>query len=368
MSSPVAAKAYDVLKNGGERVGSLRLVQIASNLKAGGHFDAVTGEIDKMKEVIKEEEKADINQKDWCKEEKHKNEQEAGRFEYKVEKTDAVIGRLKVKLEELEGMLQETVLGILNTKNDIKKMEESRIEEHNAYESAKTDDEGAVKLLGMAIGALGSFAKNNPAAAALLQQPTFEVSPDQAPDASFSSANKRSGQSGGIVSIMTMLKEDLEDEITNGVKNEIENQAYFEKSHKGAHELLKELKAKKLNLEGAIADTNSEIDENNEKKEDLDGMMQADLDYIQSIRPDCDFLLENFEKRREKRRAEMQSLINAKGILEGTETGTPMEGTAAAGAMDEEGAAEAAPAEEAEPGASLAQISENRMRFSHFMQ
>merc|ERR1719324_183390 len=148
MSSPVAAKAYDVLKNGGERVGSLRLVQIASNLKAGGHFDAVTGEIDKMKEVIKEEEKADINQKDWCKEEKHKNEQEAGRFEYKVEKTDAVIGRLKVKLEELEGMLQETVLGILNTKKDIKIMEESRIEEHNAHEQAKTDDEGAVKLLG----------------------------------------------------------------------------------------------------------------------------------------------------------------------------------------------------------------------------
>merc|ERR1719324_2117552 len=141
MSSPVAAKAYDVLKNGGDRVGSLRLVQIASNLKAGGHFDAVTGEIDKMKEVIKEEEKADINQKDWCKEEKHKNEQEASRFEYKIEKTDGHIGRLKVKVEELESMLTETINGIISTKEDIKKMEESRIAEHNAYESAKTDDE-----------------------------------------------------------------------------------------------------------------------------------------------------------------------------------------------------------------------------------
>merc|ERR1719321_2283053 len=197
-----------------------------------------------MKEVIKEEEKADIDQKDWCKEEKHKNEQEASRFEYKIEKTDGHIGRLRVKVEELEAMLTETINGILNTKKDIKKMEESRIAEHNAYEQAKSDDEGAVKLLGMAIGALGSFAKNNPAAAALLQQPTFEVSPDQAPDASFSSANKRSGASGGIVSIMTMLKEDLEDEITNGVKAEMENQMYFEKSHKGAHELLKELKEK----------------------------------------------------------------------------------------------------------------------------
>merc|ERR1719428_861512 len=237
------------------------------------------------------------------------------------------IGRLQVKLEELESMLTGTINDIVSTKNDIKKMEDTRIAEHNEYEQAKSDDEGAVKLLGMAIDALGSFAKNNPAAAALLQAhmdgPDFAVSPDQAPDATFSSASKRSGQSGGIVSIMTMLKEDLEDEISNGVKNEMENQMYFEKSHKSAHALLKELKEKKVNLEGAIADTNGEIDEANEKREDLSGMMQDEHDYLQSIRPDCEWLLENFEARRKKRQEEMQSLIDAKGILEGTEVGTP---------------------------------------------
>jgi len=372
-NSPRGTKAIETLKKGANRSGSLRLTQLAANLQSRvtGHFDAVTGEIDKMKEVIKEEEKADIAQKDWCKEEKHKNEQEASRFEYKIEKEDAHIGRLRVKIEELEAMLTETINGIVSTKDDIKKMEEARIAEHNAYETAKSDDEGAVKLLGMAIEALSAHAKNNPAAAAaLLQQPTFEVSPDQAPDASFSSANKRSGASGGIVSIMTMLKEDLEDEITNGVKNEMENQMYFEKSHKSAHELLKELKEKKVNLEGAIADTNGEVDESNEKKDDLNGLMTADLEYIQSIRKDCDWLLENFEKRRATRQAEMQSLIDAKGILEGTETGTPMEGTAAAGAMEDDGGAEEAPAEEApaEAGASLAQVHERHVRFSgHFM-
>merc|ERR1719262_181472 len=106
MSAPAATKAIDTLKKGADRSGNIRLMQIAANLKVGGHFDAVSGEIDKMKEVIKEEEKADINQKDWCKEEKHKNEQEAGRYEYKIEKVDAHIGRLRVKVEELESMLQ----------------------------------------------------------------------------------------------------------------------------------------------------------------------------------------------------------------------------------------------------------------------
>jgi hypothetical protein len=378
IGQPSVTRAFDTLKKGADRSGSMRLMQIASNLKAGGHFDAVTGEIDKMKEVVKAEEKKDIADKDWCKEEKHKNEQEAAKFEYKIEKTEMHIGRLKVKLEELEGMLTGTINDIISTKDDIKKMEDSRIEEHSAYETAKSDDEGAVKLLGMAIEALGSFAKNNPAAAALLQAPSFAVSPDQAPDASFSPASKRSGQSGGIVSIMTMLKEDLEDEITNGVKNEMENQAYFEKSHKSAHTLLKELKEKKVNLEGAISDVNGEIDESNEKKEDLEGMLKEEHDYLQSIRPDCEWLLENFEKRRAKRQEEMQSLIDAKGILEGTEVGTPMEGTAAAAHLGENaeggGTEEAAPAEAApaEDGASLAQVGEHhqpRMRYSgfHFM-
>merc|ERR1719428_1195149 len=280
------------------------------------------------------------------------------------------IGRLQVKLEELESMLTGTINDIVSTKNDIKKMEDTRIAEHNEYEQAKSDDEGAVKLLGMAIDALGSFAKNNPAAAALLQAhmegPDFAVSPDQAPDATFSSASKRSGQSGGIVSIMTMLKEDLEDEISNGVKNEMENQMYFEKSHKSAHTLLKELKEKKVNLEGAISD----IDEYNEKKEDLSGMLKDEHDYLQSIRPDCEWLLENFEKRRKKRQEEMQSLIDAKGILEGTEVGTPMEGTAAAAHLGPEGG----DAGGADADASLAQVGEHhdepRMRYTglYFMQ
>merc|ERR1719428_1824411 len=93
------------------------------------------------------------------------------------------------------------------------------------------------------------------------EAPTFEVSPDQAPDASFSSAGKSSGESKGIVSIMTMIKEDLDDEVTNGVKTEEETQAKFEEQMGEANKLLDDLKAKKTNLEQSISDTNTEIDE-----------------------------------------------------------------------------------------------------------
>merc|ERR1719160_597271 len=260
MSVPAPrSKAFEALKNGAAKSKSLRLMAIAASLKAGGHFDAVTGEIDKMMETIKEEEKADIRKKDWCKDEIHKNEQEAARYEYKVEKKDALIGRLKAKIDEMEQTLVKTIEEIQSTKKDIEQMEDERKAEHAEYQEAKKDDEGAVVLLTNAIEALGSFYKNNPAEAEFLQQPEFERSPDLAPEADFSKAGKSRGESKGILSIMTMLKEDLEDEITNAVKMEKENQFYFERSIHEAHTLLKELKEKKSSLELNIADPNTDI-------------------------------------------------------------------------------------------------------------
>merc|ERR1719377_63297 len=133
------------------------------------------------------------------------------------------------------------------------------------------DDEGAVQLLSAAIDSMSAFYKNNKVIE-LVQQPTFERSADAAPDATFSSAGKSGGESKGIISLMTMLKEDLEDEITNGVKMEKENQFYHERAVKAAHQLLVELKDKKETTEQQIADMNTEIDEQFQEREDYQGM------------------------------------------------------------------------------------------------
>merc|ERR1719387_1586836 len=329
MSSP-REKVFNTLKKGASKAKSLRLLSIAAQVKAGGHFDAVTGEIDKMMGVIQEEEKADIRKKDWCKDEIHKNEQEAARYEYKVEKKDALIGRLRVKLDELENTLIATIEEIQSTKKDLKEMEDTRKSEHAAYEERKTDDEGAVTVLTSAIEAMSAFYKNNKVIELVQnKQPVFERSPDAAPDATFSSAGKSGGESKGILSIMTMLKEDLEDEITNAVKMEKENQFYFERSIHEALTLLKELREKKSSLELNIADANTEIDREFEEREDINDLWKEEKDYIMSIKPDCDYLYETFDDRRAKRDAETQSLIDAKGMLEAsdqtqTENGPPI--------------------------------------------
>merc|ERR1740117_2666047 len=174
-----------------------------------------------------------------------------------------------------------------------------------------------------------AFYKNNKiaqgdiqgAAQALVQEPVFEVSEDQAPDASFTSAGKSSGESKGIVSIMTMIKEDLEDEVSNGVKNEEETQAKFEEQLGSANSLLEDLRARKTNFEQAISDTNTEINENNVLKEDTQGLLKEEKDYLASIKPDCDWILNSFSERRSKRATEMEGLFEAKSMLSGASPG-----------------------------------------------
>merc|ERR1719191_1050573 len=128
-------------------------------------------------------------------------------------------------------------------------------------------------------------------------------------DASFSSAGKSSGESKGIVSIMTMIKEDLDDEVANGVKSEEETQAKFEEQMGEANKLLDDLKAKKTNLEQAISDTNTEIDEAEVLKEDTQNLLKEDKDYLASIKPDCDWILNSFTERRSKRSVELEGLL-----------------------------------------------------------
>merc|ERR1719375_2359744 len=324
-------RAYNSLKVHATKAKSLRLAALAARVRMAtrGHFDAVVEEIDKMMAVMKREEKDDQEERDWCKEETFKNEQEAARYEYKIEKLNTKLMKLNKRLDDLEATKEETIAQILSTNEDIAEMESNRIADHKAFQQAKSDDEQAVTVLSSAIDALGAFYKNNDVemgkiqggakAAAFVQfsEPVFEVDENQAPDATFTSAGKSGGESKGILSIMTMIKEDLEDEISNGVKTEKQTQKDFEAQLKSAKTLVEDLTLKKTNLESDIASTNDEINESTVAKEDNQGLLSEERDYLMSIKPDCDFMLNNFQSRRDARAQEVQGLIDAKGMLLG---------------------------------------------------
>merc|ERR1719420_277332 len=198
-------------------------------------------------------------------------------------------------------------------------MEDERKEEHEAFENAKEDDEGAVALLEQAIESLSAFYKNNPPSALIQEDPKFGDE-DTPPDATFTDKNKSAGENKGIVSIMTMLKEDLEAEIANGIKNEGSSQAAFETALGKSKSVLKSLEEKKTNLKQSIVLTNKDIDDRNSDIDELNGLLDQEKEYLAEIKPDCDWILEKFAERREKRTMEMDGLVDAKAMLSGADS------------------------------------------------
>merc|ERR1719373_1272642 len=126
-------------------------------------------------------------------------------------------------------------------------MTEERTAANELFKHTKSEDQAAIDLLMEARSALSAYYKNNSVemgtmqgssqGLTLLQEPVFNVSEDQASDATFSDKGKRKNEAKGILQIMTMLIEDANDEIKNGMKSEEESQLAYEASMKAAEKL-----------------------------------------------------------------------------------------------------------------------------------
>merc|ERR1719172_513604 len=141
--------------------------------------------------------------------------------------------------EEKKAKLEAEKEDTLKKKADlIEAMETAQADreaENQAFTGAKQDDLNAIELLGQAIEALSKYHDNN----ALLQQPEFAVSEDQAPDATFSSKDNYKDAQGGIVSLLTQIKENLEIEVGVSTKAEAKATEEFLKLKADADEQIK---------------------------------------------------------------------------------------------------------------------------------
>jgi len=293
-----------------------------------GHFDEVIGSIDKMIQVLRDENSADIAKRDQCKEEYHKIESTSKDLAWNIEKNEAKIDRLAKLIDQLSEEKEQTIQELADIRGHMSALTGERQAENSAFKNSKKDDQESIDLLMDARTALSSYYKDNKidmgpiqgsvkGASLVQQEPEFDVSADQAPGADFSDKGKRKGESKDIVSLMTMIVEDLNDEIKNDMKAEEKAQLDYENQMKAAKRLEKELIEKKDSLEGSIAkrgkDKGAEIADKTANEKDL----QDEADYKKRITPDCDFILGAFAKRSASRTAEMEGLQGAKSTLAG---------------------------------------------------
>jgi chromosome segregation ATPase len=127
----------------------------------------------------------------------------------------------------------------------------------------------------------------------------------------------RTKQGAGIMAIMEEMKHDIELEVAELTHDEQESQADFDKLTEESSKATKDKKKEVTGRETAKAAIDEKIQIQTGVKGGYDDEVTALDEKLKALHEQCDFLLENYEKRKEARAQEMEGLSKSKAVLQG---------------------------------------------------
>lgn len=328
VSQQYRRRAYNQLKELATRYQNTHMAELAVAVKTGGHFDKILAMIDEMVASLRKEEAEDITHRDRCQNAQGKNGNDMADLTTNIEKAAEKLERLEDEEKELQDAIDALDEDISKTKGDMEDLLEMRNDESDAFKKALKDDADAVALLEQAIVSLTQFYKNNkiPLALAQKKEPEYSEDPDKAPEASFAkSYGGRKGESRGIVAILEMIKEDTANEMKTSRADDADAQKTYEKNRAKLQSSLDAQTQSKVQTEKELAAVEEQIADLEEAKNGKAADLAEEEKLKESIEKDCAWVEATFDSRREKRKAEMDGLVEAKNFLAGVEAGDDSE-------------------------------------------
>jgi len=337
VSSSNVHKAARTLRRLAGPHGDQRLLHVAALLQSGGHFDKVISAIDEMIALLRRQEQEDIEHRDRCHAAENKLNNDISDIDTQSEQVDGNIKRIEANKHQLRIDIKAVAFQIETTKEDMEKQKSLRNRDNADFKQALKDDVLAVQLLKQAIVLLSKFYKKNKIPMAFFSSkeepekeeppkgegpPMYTYDPDKAPETSWSgSYGGRGSENRGVMSIITMLMEDTQNEMKVARKAEADAQKRFEEAMDSSGEVLESQIATKTEKERQLAERAAKQVDAEKSKEEQAFQMEAQGKLKDSLQADCTWVKTHFESRREARKTEINGLMEAKGYLAGVEQG-----------------------------------------------
>jgi len=311
-------------------------------------FEKVIGMIEEMTALLKKEQDHDDEKKQYC--------------EDMIDKTEDKVKELELTVSDLEKHSADTTEGIATLASEIEALEdgikkldkqvaqgtEVRKEEHADAVETITNDSAAKEVIGFAKNRLNKFYNPKMYKPAPKRELTEEeritvnmggtLAPTAAPGGiagtgvtafaqgapppppeTFGAYAKKSQESNGVLSMMDIMVADLDKEITETEVDEKDAQAEYEQFMKDSAEK-RSLDAKSIeDKEGSKADLEAKLLKVEKEKKSTMKEAMATHESLAEIHGDCDWLLTNFETRKEARAGEVESLTKASAVLSGAD-------------------------------------------------
>jgi len=316
-------KAYNRLKSLAVKYRSTSLAQLAVQAKAGGHFDKVMASIDAMIEFLRKEEQADIEHRDRCQGSQFKNKNDKEDLQSTIDKTDKEISRMKDEAKELKTKIATLKGDIEISKSNMEALLKMRNKEHAEFVQHLKEDVDAIALIEQAMVSLADFYKRNQIPLELAQEPQYTIDQDKAPETIWEGADYggRKSESTGIIAILEMCKEDIQKEIQEGRQWDADAQERYQFVRADLKDILDSQIASKIALEKQLAELEGTAVDTEEFKSSKEGDLDAEKKLSDALYSDCSWVETHFKSRREKRKAEIAGLQEAKDYLAGVESG-----------------------------------------------
>merc|ERR1719277_2418973 len=313
-----------------------------------------------MVKLLGEEQTADNDKKAYCEQLIDKTEDDLKTLELAVSDLGKAIADLKERIATLTEEISALEDGIKALDKQVAEATEDRKEEHADNVETLANDNAAKELIGVAKNRMNKF--YNPKL--YVPPPKRELSEEERitvnmggtlapttlggiagtgigaalveirshahtradhteapppPPETFGPYTKKSEQGNGVIAMLDLLVKDLDKEMQEADVSEKDAQADYEKTMEDAS-AKRAADAKSMTEKAAEkATTEEELQAEKEKKADTTKELMATAEYISSLHGECDWLLQYHAARKDARTGEIESLVNAKAVLNGAD-------------------------------------------------
>jgi chromosome segregation ATPase len=328
------------------------------------NFDKIVKMIDDLVVVLGDEQKADEEQKEWCEAEFESSDDKKKELKFKIEGIAASIEEMTEGVAKLTDEIKALTDGITALDTSVAEATATRKEEHDEFVTVSAQNNAAVQLLEVAKNRLNKFYNPTlykaPARRELTEEERIYVANGGADPRDAEEAAAPQGIAGTGVAVFLQLhagvtarakarddvapppppatadafkKKDaggpvaLIDKLKNELKMEIKETEYDEKEAQEDYEELMADSAKKraadsktiTEKESQKAGMEGDLEAAKKSKKAEDTNMMALKEYIAGLHSQCDFLIENFEMRKDARSNEIDALKKAVAVLSGAD-------------------------------------------------
>merc|ERR1719270_423638 len=180
----------------------------------------------------------------------------------------------------------------------------------------------AKKILELAKGRLAKFYSPKSSAAAsfvTVGQHDVESAAPPPPPETWGAYKKQTEEAGGILGMLQMMIADVEKEITESKIEEKNAQEEYETLIADSGEKRRRDSKSLSDKESAKADLEKELQQMAKEEKTTKFEVMATAETLKDLHLECDWLLSNFEARKEARSGEIDALKKAKAVLSGAE-------------------------------------------------